>query len=362
MKLRSTFLFFFLFTSLNLFGQVIDPSTLPFVEEYTVVRTNPDADTVILVLHGGPTGFLYEGGFTYLEEIPTFSVVEVKKEEMLNPVLTNDSLTFEEGVLVNDKTAALIEKAVQFYNDQNKIVVLVGHSWGAIILGEYLDDYGVDNIHRIIPMEGRLNMPLDFVNYLLDGFLPTFDADGFSYVFATAQGFYQQGLLTLAAAAFDNRWIDSLANMDLSKMMYTHAEFDMNTGALLPEEIAFLDNSGARTLLIPNGSHADSFFPATQSAVVEFIRTDIMVVSGGIDVASNDLKLYPTLAQNQIQVEPKNQGLFTIVNMMGQPVYQEAQLSHSKSIDISKLSPGHYVGVFESENKGLSTVKFQVIR
>jgi len=360
---KQTLLFLFLSSSFILSGQVIDPLTLPAVQEYTVVRTNPDADTVILALHGGPSAVLFEGSFTYLETIPTFSVVEVKKQEMLDAdILFNDTLTFEEAVLVNDKTAALIEKAVQFFKDQDKTVVLIGQSWGAIVLGEYLDDYGVESIHRIIPMEGRLNMPLDFVDYLLDGILPTFDADGFTYVFGTPQGTYDQGLLTLGAAAFANRWIDSLANMDLTKMMYTYAENDMNTGALLPEELDFLDDSGAQTLFISPGIHGDSYLDEYQAVIVEFIRSEFVTDVSESFVIADHLKLYPTLAQNQIQVETTTTGVFSIFNINGQEVHQETPLSDRNSIDVSALGVGPYVGVFRSGGKEISTVKFQVVR
>tara|TARA_B100000780_G_scaffold250198_1_gene196251 strand:- start:791 stop:988 length:198 start_codon:yes stop_codon:yes gene_type:complete len=43
----------------------IDLNSLPDVETYTVVRTNPTADTVIIALHGGPTDMLYSGYFEF---------------------------------------------------------------------------------------------------------------------------------------------------------------------------------------------------------------------------------------------------------------------------------------------------------
>ncbi len=361
MELIKTLTFLILLLNLNLSAQHIDPSTLPDVSDYTAVRGNFNADTIILALHGGPSPQLYQGTFEYLEGISTFSVVEVMKQEMLTEVLSNENLTLEEGVAVNDTTVALIEKAVQHYNAQNKTVVLVGASWGAILLGEYLDDYGVDNIHRIIPMEGRLNMPLEFVDYLLDGYLPTFEDDGYTLVL-NQQGIWDQGLLTLGAAAFANRWIDSLANLDLSKMMYTYAERDMQTGALLPEETDFLNNSGAQTLFIPNGSHGDSNLDFYQAMVVEFIRSNIAVDVKESYALFTDLKLFPSLAKYDIQVEVPEKGLFTIANLMGQVVYQEAQLSGTKRIDISGLSQGHYFAIFQSDSKKISKAKFHVVR
>ena len=361
MNLKTYILPIIIFFTISLNGQVIDPASLPEVEDYTVVQTNPDADTVILVLHGGPTNDLLSGSFFFMESIPTFSVVEVKKHEMLIPVLNDSTLTLAGGHAVNDTTAALIEKAVQYYNDLDKTVVLIGHSWGAIVLGEYLDDYGVDNIHRIIPMEGRLNMQLEMVDYLLDGYLPTFQFDGLTLEVTTPQNTYDHGLLTLAAAIFSNRWVDSLANIDLSKMMYSYAENDQQTGALTFEETEFLDNSGAQTLFIPSAGHGASFYPENQQIIVDFIREQIFV---DVDepLAQNDFNLYPTLANNSIQIESEQQGTLRIFDMHGKAVYQGSETEASVNVDVSNLENGMYVAVFYSSSKAINTAKFQVVR
>ena len=362
MKAQKSFLIaIFFLLSIHLQAQVIDPASLPEVEDYTVVRTNPDADTVILVLHGGPTDFLYEGSFWFMENVPTFSVVEVSKQEMLSNVLSNSDLTLEEGIAVNDTTAALIEKTVQYYNELDKTVVLLGHSWGAIILGEYMDDYGINAVHRIIPMEGRINMQPEFVDYLLDGYLPTFEADGYTMSLTTPQYSYEQGLLTLAAAAFYNRWVDSLSNLDLSNMMYTYAENDMQTGALLPEETDFLDNTGARLLFIPSGNHGDSNDSVNQKIVLDFIREDIFVETSTPIAKQENLNIFPSLAQDRIQIETDQSGFLSIYNLMGVPVYQMENIEFPISIDVSGWVIGQYVVVLQNDEI-THTGKFQILR
>jgi len=313
-----------------------------------------------LALHGGPTSDLFAGTFEYFEEIPTFSIVEVKKHEMLTTVLENDDLTLEQGHAVNDTTAALIEKAVQYFKNQDKTVVILGHSWGAIIMGEYLDDYGVESVHRIIPMEGRLNMQVEFIDYLLDGYLPTFDSDGFSLVLSTPQYNYEKGLMMLAAAAFSNRWVDSLAHLDLSKMMYTYAENDMNTGALLPEETALLDNTGAQTLFIPSGIHGDSYLDVHQATIVEFIRTDLLTATQEPAFVNEPLNLFPTLTNNIVQIESEQTGTLRIFDMSGRKIHQAQVMGSPMQINVSNFGNGQYFAVLQSGTQKLSTAKFQV--
>ncbi len=342
--------------------EIINPDLLPDVEDYIFVQSNPEADTVIIALHGGPTDELYEGSFEFMESIETFSVVEILKHEMMTEVLSNDLLTFEEGVAVNDTTVALIEKVVQYYNEQFKTVVLLGHSWGAIILGEYMDDYGVDNIHKIIPMEGRLSVQQEFVDYLLDGYLPTFAGDG-TTIIPGLQGIWDQGLLSLGAAAFANRWTDSLAGMDLSKMMYTYAENDGSTGSLIDVEIDFLNDVGAEILAIPNEDHGASFEVQYQQMIVDFIRGNSVMTSTETIVQNKNFRLFPTLANRWIQVEfEKPLGNLRIFDFSGSLIYESSDLKSGDRIDVSEFPTGQYVAIVQNESNNVQTERFQIVK
>ena len=357
-KLMTLVVFLFLVSG-AIAQELIDPDDLPAVEDYVFVQTNADADTVILALHGGPTAYLGTGSFFYFEAIPTFSVVEMAKSEMLNDVLFDENLTVEEGVAVNDTTAALIEKAVQFYKEQGKVVVLIGHSWGAIILGEYLDDYGISSPHRVIPMEGRLNMQLEFIEYLEDGFLPTFNSQDQSLELTSAQNFYEQQLLNLAIAAFENRWVDSLANMDMSKMMFTYAENDVQTGALVQEEIDFINESGAQLLFIPAAGHGSSFDINNQEIIVDFIREEMFSNTQDINQTVNDLILFPSLALSQITILPSESGSLFIYDFTGKIMLQKEIANGKQELDISHFSTGHYVTIIHHPDGSRSKARFQ---
>ena len=358
---RISFVIVFGFFINDLCAQFIDPAELPDVETYAVVQSNPNADTVIIALHGGPSDELYNGSFFYFEEIETFSVVEMLKYEMIHDVMSNESLTIEEGYAVNDTTVAMIEKLVQHYNAQDKEVVVLGHSWGALVMGEYLDDYGVESVYKFIPMEGRLSVPQEFVDILLTGYLPTFDSDGMTIVVNGSPSDYPQGLLTLGAAAFANNWVDSLQGEDLSKMMYTYSEFDMNTGALREEETTFLNQSGAQTLFVPGGYHGSVFESFYLDLVVEFIREDN--VSDVVEIQSEDtgLSIFPTVADNWITVSAEKSGVLTFFDMNGRKVLQR-KVTEMDNINISDVQPGQYMVIHEDGQGGYSTARLQVMR
>ena len=177
--MKSTLIFILILTNsffnIGMAQNNIDLSSLPAVDDLIVIRSNPSADTVIIGIHGGPTDMLYPGDFDFFEGISTFSVVEIKQYQHQNPtVMANAALTLEEAIIMNDTTVAMIRKVVNHYNDMNKTVVLIGHSFGAFLLPEYLDDYGIDEVHRIIPMAGRLNMNQEVVDAFATGYFAGF--------------------------------------------------------------------------------------------------------------------------------------------------------------------------------------------
>jgi len=350
------FITFVLIANQSLAQSLINPDDLLPVSDYTIVQNNPQADTIILGLHGGPSEELNPGSFLYLESITNFSVVEVAKHEMLTPVLSNSQLTLEEATAVNDTTVALIEKAVQFYKAQNKVVVLVGFSWGAILLGEYLDDYGVDSVDKIVSMAGRLNMQKEFIDSLYNGFLPNFEDDGFTITQRTPQFFFTHGLLTLSIAAFENRYVDSLSHLDLRKMMYCYAGKDNSTGALLQEETELLDLTGATTFFIENGNHGSPFISENQEIIVDFIRESTVTTSTEIiDEASLDI--YPSITQNILNIKGNDIGTIEIYNNSGFCVMQIHDILSFKQIDVSHLTSGHYI-IISKGNKFLHRARF----
>lgn len=142
--------------------------------------------------------------------------------------------------------------------------------------------------------------------------------------------------------------------------MYTYAENDQNTGALLPEETDFLNASGAQTLFIPNDSHGASFDPVHQEIILNFIRDDFFTSTNELLADVEPIKLYPTLAQNSIKIESNLEGLLSIYDMTGNRIKQLDKSEILLQVDVSDLTNGQYVAVLHTHNEGVSTAKFQV--
>ena len=356
-NISSIFLLVLLWTTCGI-CQKIDLNDLPEVPDYVFTQSNPGADTVIIALHGGPSSDIFLGTFLQLEQVSGFSVVEMLKSEMMTDVLRRDSLTFEECIAVNDTTAALIQKTVEFYKGQGKYVALVGHSWGAIIMGEYLDDYGSGHVDKLVPMEGRLNAPLDFVEWLKQGILPLFD--GLEVTVDTTVAYPLPNVLLLGAAAFENRWIDSLATEDLTNLMYTHSEWDMNTGRLLPEEVDFLEDAGANVLMIDGGTHGSIFQYDYMTQVIDFIR-ESDVVSDVDDLLVASVSAYPLPARDFLNVDVEQNGNLIITDMQGSIWMKKRIAAGRHSLDVGDARSGSHVMVFQPDAGKPITKRIQLV-
>lgn len=339
----------------------IDLNSLPAVADYTEIRSNPSADTVIIGLHGGPTGVLYPGDFSFFEGISTFSVVEMQQKQHFNPeILTNSSMTLEEAIVYNDTTVAMLRKVVNHYNDQNKTVVLMGHSFGAFLLPEYLDDYGIEDVHAVIPMAGRLNMNQEVVDAFATGYFAGF-VDGLTVQVDSEQASPSDfAAMKLQAGVGYNRFVDSLANLDLTKLMYVYGTSDEAVGRLLPEELTMLENTNATIWAVENGSHDSPFFTPQVTAILEFIRGDDMVGVFDNELVEATVKMFPTVIENSMNVQAEKQGQLTIRNLNGQVLWQNIYPAGNHEIDLIDLSAGFYVATYLTVDKEWASKKLVV--
>ncbi len=349
--MRSTLLFTFLLTVSifnNGFSQNdIDLNSLPPVEELMVIRTNPSADTVIIGMHGGPTDALDEGQFEYFEAIPTFSVVEVKQYQHHYPAtLDNSALTLDEAIIMMDTTVAMMRKVVNHFNNMNKTVVIIGHSFGAFLLSEYLDDYGIDDVHRAIPMSGRLNMNQEVIDAVINGYWVQF-IKGITVSIDTLQADPESwATFKLVAGVGYNRYVDSLVNMDLSKLMYVYGKVDGVVGRLLPEEITMLENTNAAIVGVENGDHFSPFDIPQMTQMLEFIREDQMVGIYESAYFLADVKIYPTIADSYLTIDAANTGKLRIIAVNGQIMHQENCSSGKNNVFVNNLPTGQYVAQY----------------
>lgn len=187
--------------------------------------------------------------------------------------MEQSTLSLADATIYNDMSVAIMRKVVNHFNDLGKVVVITGHSFGAFLIPEYLDDYGNTDIHRVILMAGRLNMNDDICNAFAAGYQGEFLNDGTTTTIPASQSPSSgwAGMKLMASCGY-NRQIDSLSGLNLNNLMYLYGESDVNVGRLLPNEVTFLQNANATVVAVPNGDHGSMFNNKYMDQALAFIR------------------------------------------------------------------------------------------
>ena len=358
---RITLLHFIVLQSIFGFSQNIDLSSLPEVEDYIVQRTNPEADTIIIALHGGPIDRLDTGEFEFYENIPTISLVEMKQYQHINQnVLHDTTINLSQATAMNDTTVALLHKVVNHFKDQNKIIALLGHSFGGFLLHEYLDDYGINNIDKIISLGARLNMNQIAVDFFLMGHEMRFK-DG---VIVDTRGEASEDFkttITFIAAIVQDRYLDSISTLDLTKFMVVYGTHDEAVGRLLTEEVERLRSLNATIYKIEDGSHNDTFWNVeSNQAVLSFIRDREILASVENTRLQNQIKLYPTITKDLLNVDSNQHGHLSLFDSTGKQHFEKEIHPSLQRIILPNLNQGQYVVIFQNDSNQLTSYKLLI--
>ncbi len=330
----------------------IDLDALPEVEDYIVVRTDhSNTDTVVLALHAGPTDMINEGTYWFFETIPTLSVVEVMQYTHLHPeVLEDTSLTLDDGIAINDTSVALVRKAVLHFNDLGKYVVLIGNSMGGFLTLEYLDDYGIEDLYKAIPMSARLKMNQEFLDAFAMNHFASFQ-DCVTVIVNPMQGPPENwARWRIGSAVMYNRFIDSLGGLDLTNMMFVYGTLDNVVGQLLPEEINMLNNTEASILAIPDGGHGSVKQIENLQKVLAFIRENPI---SGLDESNAfqvAVEMYPTILEGTLTLKTEEGGSLEIVSTLGQSMFQDEYPIGTHQVLLPNLEPGNYIAIFRTKD------------
>lgn len=355
-EMKKIFLVMLCILTGSVFGQnYIDLDELPPVSEL-MEQVTPDADTVILCTNGGPIAELETDYFTFYHSIPTFSTVYVKQYQQYNPAIMDDSdLTLEDAIICNDTGVAILRKVVNHFNDLGKTVVITGHSFGAFLIPEYLDDYGNEDVHRVIPMAGRLNMNPEVWEAFATGYWAGFETDGETvWVNDEMEDPSQLAGMKLMAGYGYNRHIDSLAALDLTNLMYLFGTNDEAVGGLLEEEITFLNLVNASVVTVEGGDHGSMFGATYMNQALSFIRESYAVGITDFALEQDDLKVYPTVSTGNVVMEVSNPGTVNVFNSAGMIFMTQTCESGTHQLYLEDLSPGIYIVSYQNEQGGRS--------
>ena len=231
-----------------------------------------EKDTILIMGDGGPQNQLnyeYNGkvDWSYLNNFKNYYFVSLHQSSTYNPEIFNwkNSFTLEDGKYEIDNSSEIMYRAIKYFKNRGKYVVVVGHSYSAFIIPHYLATRPslADSYYMIA---GRLNADTLQTFYQLKGYNSKFEEDGKTLIepdttrgkhpFRTERYFkIRQASEMLKAGLGIRKFTEELKDKDISNLVVCYGKKDRNVGALSDEEIQFLKKKKARVYGFNTGHH-----------------------------------------------------------------------------------------------------------
>jgi len=235
--------------------------------------TNLESSEVLIILQGGPRDYLYyvKDGRTLSRYLPGYKdrhVIYLHQAQTLNPDLFSIGKDFsvERARAETAATTEILRLAINHFKENGKKVTVIGHSYGAFTVIDYLANHE-SKADNYIVTAGRIAVPKEMVADNSKGYSSQFMKDGKTYVpvsdvdlsdrSAYEQGAYHVRAL-LKAAYGEPSYDEELRNRDLSNVVFVTGNSDQQVGTLTPQETLLLEHRGARVIYV-KGGHYDVY-------------------------------------------------------------------------------------------------------
>lgn len=239
-------------------------------------RGDQASDTVWIFLQGGPDfknnfeleaentdGKPYDFFDDDLKVYP-YQVQHINKEmKMFN------DFNYEDAQKETKLALEIVRRVVQHFDKQNKVVYLIGHSYGAFLLQKVIADFG--NIaERNAVLNCRLKMEEIVWKNFKEGKPVFFDSKGENPAVASDEAFKmklkEDGMNVeearnssiLGSAIISINFLETLKDADLKKTLFIGAQNDTAVGDWTDEEVNFLKNN-AGLMFFGDGDHSSVF-------------------------------------------------------------------------------------------------------
>lgn len=228
---------------------------------------NPDSDTVIIYLQGGPINYLTTYGFEFRMSVSgglnekAYFLINMRESQTMYPEETEkEEISWEQAKNYNAKTVKTLNELISFFKSQNKKVYVVGGSYGSFVGLKSLVEY--KNIaDGYLLMVGRLDMTQEVSNAYSKGFEAKFDSDATTPIIGEKdESDYIVNMRKIASAiSRDEKYTELLKDTDLSNLTYIYSEIDQSVGKLTEREIAFLKSKNAtvKSVKVDHGKWAN---------------------------------------------------------------------------------------------------------
>ena len=222
---------------------------------------NSDAATVWLYEQGGPIGKLVTGDLNNFPVPESDLKVYVHQTLTYNNDLYSKELTEAQGVLETAKNTEILHKVIQHFKSKGKKVIVIGHSYGAFVVTNYLADKGSEAADKYVIMAGRLDAEKALYEGLINKqyyYYPDFVTPTL-HPSTQPTNDNERMELFLAGIIGKNRYTQKLKSIDLSRVIYSWAYDDDALGRLTQKERDFLVQKNVTTYEIESGGHGAMF-------------------------------------------------------------------------------------------------------
>ena len=227
---------------------------------------NPDSDTVIINIDGGPENDLRTHVFEYTFGVQggidesNYFLINMRESQTFNPEETEkQEISWEQAKMYNAKTAKTLNDLIGFFKSQNKKVYVVGGSYGSFVGLKTIVDYK-NTADGYLLMVGRLDMTQEVSNAYSKGLKANFEEDAITPIIGEkSDNIYTVNMRKIASAlSRDEKYTELLKDTDLSNVTYIYSEIDQSVGKLTENEIALLKSKNAEVVSV-NIEHGKYF-------------------------------------------------------------------------------------------------------
>lgn len=180
---------------------------------------------------------------------------------MLNPemVVSIPKLTPEQSDFENIQSAEILHRVISYLKTQGKTVYLIGHSYGASIVMEYLNKHpsqadkialmGKDFDEDMRSYEGlKSGMYIRWKDGEEPVLKPFFRDMSESFIKEYKLNYVADNLTMMVKTHSAKRFTELLKDKDLSHVFFVHARFDEANGRVHEKELQFLRSKGVTTV------------------------------------------------------------------------------------------------------------------
>ncbi|MEW7280107.1 hypothetical protein ABW636_16055 [Aquimarina sp. 2201CG1-2-11] len=244
-------------TDSNGYTKTVIPSNIKDLYQAIGPETS---ETIIVYSHGGPSEKL-ETEDIEETQFNNYYRVYVKQAQHINPTINANEITFDQAIEEGTISSEIFYKVLRHFKTEGKTVIAMSHSLGSFIIPNVLATK--PNIaDKVVLMAGRLDIPDIVWKGFRDGNLYSF-SNGITPIKNDMPSLTGSELsfTRLQAGLGKNRYTQLLDKKDLKNVIYIYGEKDEAVGALTNQEIEFLKNKGATSILIEEGDHGSMFQP-----------------------------------------------------------------------------------------------------